>query len=603
MNNEKNTYHKDKINKIKQIIPEIVQDGKINIKEFEKLVKGYETEEDYNYSFTWPGKDEARKGAYIPTTLTLKPNKEKSKKFDETKNLYIEGDNLNVLKILRDNYANLVDLIYIDPPYNTGNEFVYPDDFETPYEDYKKLVGIEDPEGKQLTTNKDTSGRKHTNWLNMMYSRLLLAKDFLSKNGVIFISIDDNEQANLRKMCDEIFGEQNFLAQVVWERAYSPVNLKKNFSESHDYILVYAKNSSGVETEGLKRTEEADDRYSNPDDDPRGPWTSSDISVGPAVEKNIYEITLPSGRKVLPSSGRSWLYSKERYTELYNDNQLWFGEDGNNVPRLKRFLSNVKQGITPMTIWKYEDVGHSQNASQNLKKLMNGKAYFSYPKPVSLIKQIIQLYSDENSIIMDFFAGSSTTAHATMELNAEDYGDRKFIMVQLPEPLEEDSVAYKDGFKNISEISQERIQRAGEKIIKDNPEVKDDLDIGFQTFELSNTNFPQWNEDIEPEDINKQLDMLNGDVIDEVASIYEIMILMKIYQLDEKVEEVYPHIYSVGDNNKSLITVSEKLTDELYNWISENHGGYYQVVIYDNALTQSQKINLMGNLDEKLYTV
>src|SRR5699024_1782602 len=260
-------------------------------------------------------------------------------------------------------------------------------------------------------------------------------------------------QENLKKICNEIFGEQNFLAQVVWERAFSPINLKKNFSESHDYILVYAKNINNVETDGLPRENKQDSLYSNPDNDSRGRWMSSDFSVGPAVEKNIYEITTPAGRKVSPPSGYSWRFSKEKYSELIKENRVWFGEDGKGVPRYKRFLSDVKQGVTPMTIWNYKDVGHSQSASQDLKKLMDGKAYFTYPKPVGLIKRIIQLYSEPDSIILDFFAGSSTTAHATMELNAEDGGNRKFIMVQLPEPLSEKEVAYKDGYKNISEIS------------------------------------------------------------------------------------------------------------------------------------------------------
>jgi len=603
MNNNKNNYYEDKIEKIKQIVPEIVQDEKINVDEFQKLIKGYETDEDYNYTFNWPGKNDAKKGAYIPTTLTLKPNKDKSKNFEETKNLYIEGDNLNALKILRDSYSNKVDFIYIDPPYNTGNEFVYSDNFDAPYEEYKRTVGIEDSEGKQLTTNKDTSGSKHTNWLNMMYPRLLLAKDFLSDEGVIFISIDDNEQANLKKMCDEIFGEQNFLAQIIWERAFSPINLKKNFSESHDYILAYAKNINKVETDGLPRSEAQDSLYKNPDKDPRGPWASGDFSVGPAVESNLYEIITPSGRSVFPPSGYSWRFSEEKYRKLVADNQVWFGEEGDGVPRYKRFLKDVKQGVTPMTIWRHEDVGHSQGASQSLKKLMNGKAYFSYPKPVSLIKQMLQLYSRKDSIVMDFFAGSSTTAHSTLELNAEDGGNRKFIMVQLPEPLQEDSVAYKDGYKNISEISQERIHRAGEKVIEDNPQIKDSLDIGFKSFELTDTNFPQWDENIEIEEITKQLDILNSDVKNEIGSIYEIMILLKIYQLDEKVKEILPHLYSIGDKNKSLVIITEELSKELYTWINNNYEEFYQVVIYDNALTQEQKLNLIGNLEEKLFTI
>jgi len=601
--NKKNDYYEDKIEIIKQIFPEIVQDGKINVSEFQKLVNGYETEEDYNYSFNWPGKDQAKRGAYLPTTLTLKPNKKKSVNFEETNNIYIEGENLNVLKTLRDTYANKVDLIYIDPPYNTGNEFVYPDDFEEPLKNYKELVGIVDSEGKKLKTNTDTSGRKHTNWLNMMYPRLLLAKNYLSDDGVIFISIDDNEQANLKKICDEIFGERNFLAQVIWERAYSPINLKKNFSESHDYMLVYAKNINRVETKGIPRSTEQDSFYINPDNDERGPWKSSDFSVGPAVEKNIYEIETPSGRKVTPPSGRSWLYSKQRYKELLEDNRVWFGEGGNSTPSYKRFLSEVKQGITPMTIWKYNEVGHSQSASQSLKRTFNDKAYFSYPKPVPLIKRIIDLYSKKDSIVMDFFSGSATTAEAVLRKNIEDDGNRKYIMIQLPELLDENDLAFKDGYKTITDIAQERIRRAGEKMIGENSNPDYKLDTGFKVFELTDTNFPQWNEDINEDEIIEQLEVLDSNINDEEAAVYEIMLLLKIYQLDEEVEMVAPHLYSVGNTNKSLITVVDELNQELYEWINSKHKDYYQVIIYDNALNQEQKMNLLGNLGEKLDTI
>ena len=298
----------------------------------------------------------------------------------------------------------------------------------------------------------------------MIYPRLKLAKDLLSDDGVIFISMDDHEQENIKKICDEIFGEANFLAQVIWERAYSPVNLKKHFSESHDYIICYAKNAESCVCNGLPRSAEANDRYSNPDNDPRGAWTSGDLSVGPRVESRVYEITVPSGRKVLPPSGYCWRLDEKTFQQYRKDNRIWFGEGGDNVPRIKRFLSDVKQGITPMTIWKYTEVGHSQDAAQKLKKLFDGKAFFDYPKSVELIKRCLQLYTDNNCYVLDFFSGSATTAHAVMQLNAEDGGHRKFIMVQLPEATDEKSEAYKAGYKTICEIGKERIRRAAKKI-------------------------------------------------------------------------------------------------------------------------------------------
>lgn len=324
----------------------------------------------------------------------------------------------------------------------------------------------------------------------MIYPRLKLARNLLTDDGVIFISIDDNEQENLKKICDEVFGEGNFIAQVIWERAFAPVNLKKHFSESHDYILVYTRNLEQTVSNGLKRTGEADDRYRNPDNDPRGPWQSGDFSVGPAVEANIYEIISPSGRVNLPPNGRSWRVSEEKFKQMVKNNEVWFGSDGNGVPRQKRFLSNVKKGITPMTIWKYQDVGHSQDATKKLKALFDNHMYFEYPKSVDLIKRCIQLYSQEDSLNLDFFSGSATTAHAVMDLNAEDGGHRKYIMVNLPEETDENSEAYKAGYKNICEIGKERIRRAGEKILADNKDKEgiENLDTGFRVFRVDSTN-------------------------------------------------------------------------------------------------------------------
>jgi adenine-specific DNA-methyltransferase len=466
------------------------------------------------YRLEWPGKREAIVTANMPTTNTLRPVREDSVNFDTTENLYIEGDNLEVLKLLQESYLGKIKMIDIDPPYNTGNDFVYKDNFTQDTEEFKADSGMTDDLGNRLVANPETSGRYHSDWLTMMYPRLKLARNLLTDDGVIFIHIDDNEVHNLRKMCDEVFGEVNFVANVIWERSFAPINLKKHFSENHDFIVVYAKSLGNLINNGLPRSDEAIDRYKNPDNDPRGPWQSDNLSVGPAILNKIYEITTPGGRKVMPPDGRCWLLTQERYQEFINDNRIWFGEDGNNVPRIKRFLSEVKNTVTPFTIWKYSEVGHSQDAAQKLKELFDGKDYFDYPKSIELIKRILVLYSNSDSIILDFFSGSATTAHAVMQLNAEDGGNRKFIMVQLPEKTDEKSEAYKAGYQNICEIGKERIRRAGKKIaapsgspeggekertpnLFDNAEsaqllpsgeVGRGLDVGFRVYRLDTSN-------------------------------------------------------------------------------------------------------------------
>lgn len=493
------------IEKIRQLFPNCVterlgKDGKPELAiDFEKLQAELSAEVigegEERYQFTWPDKRAANRLANTPTTMTLRPCREESVDFDHTQNLYIEGDNLDVLKVLRETYLGKVKMIYIDPPYNTGNDFVYNDDFAQSRDEFEETSGLFDEEGNQtidpMQRNTESNGRFHTDWLNMIYPRLKVARDLLSDDGVIFISIDDNEDHNLRKVCDEVFAGNNFIAQVIWERAFSPVNLMKHFSPSHDYILCYAKNIDIAICNGIPRTAEADSRYINPDNDPRGVWSSSDISVGPAVPENIYPITTPSGRIVEPPAGRSWRLSKKAFLERLNDNRIWFGPDGNGVPRIKRFLSELrKQGMTPMTLWKKEDVGHSQDATQKLQKLFDGHKFFDYPKPVELIKRSLSLYTNKDSLILDFFSGSATTAHAVMQINAEDGGNRKFIMVQLPEKTDETSEAYKAGYKNICEIGKERIRRAGRKIKDENKDKEgiEKLDIGFRVLKLDTSN-------------------------------------------------------------------------------------------------------------------
>ncbi len=493
----------DNIAKIGQLFPEVLtessdENGRLRPAiDFDKLrqflsreiVEGRES-----YEFTWVGKRGAIAEAGKPTTQTLRPDLEESVDFDKSENVFITGDNLEVLKVLQESYLGKIDMIYIDPPYNTGKDFVYSDKFQMSEEELADEMDLRDEEGLQrvgLTKNEKSSARYHSDWLNMMYPRLVLARNLLKDSGVIFISIDDNEQANLKAICDEIFGEENFVADVIWERAFAPVNLKKHFSESHDYILVYAKKIEFAINRGIPRSEDSNSRYQNPDNDVRGPWTSGDLSVGPAVPSNIYEIISPSGRSIFPPSGRSWLLSKERFEEFIADNRIWFGANGDNVPRIKRFLSEVKNTVTPMTIWKYADVGHSQSASQDLKKIFDGKAYFTYPKPVPLMKQIVQLYSEKDGLVLDFFAGSATTADAVMQLNAEDGGNRKYILCTLDEQVADKSAAKEAGYETIDQISRERIRLAAKKIQDEHPETVGKQDFGFRAYKLDSSNFKE----------------------------------------------------------------------------------------------------------------
>ena len=415
------------------------------------------------YQFTWPDKKKSILLANAPIAKTLRPCREESVDFDTTENLYIEGDNLDVLKLLQETYLGKIKMIYIDPPYNTGKDFVYGDNFAQSTDEYLATSGQFDNEGNRLVPNAESNGRFHTDWLNMLYPRLKLAKDLLADDGVIFISIDDNEVENLKKVCNEIFGEQNAVSSVIWIKKYGIQNDAKYFSTSHDYLLVYAKNITVYKTLLLPRTAQQDDRYKNPDNDPRGPWKAADFTVPHHSDNRVFEITLPSGRKVTPAQGRSWGASQEEIEVLIKENRLWFGKDGNSVPSLKKFLTEVKNGLTPTTVWHYDDVGHTDKAAKDLAAILE-KKIFDYPKPVDLIKQTLRISSNSDDIILDFFSGSATTAHAVMQLNAEDGGNRKFIMVQLPEETDEKSEAYKAGYKNICEIGKERIRRAGAKI-------------------------------------------------------------------------------------------------------------------------------------------
>ena len=446
---------------------------------------------DEMYQFTWPGKQEARREAARPITKTLRPVVEDSVDWDNTQNLYIEGDNLEVLKLLQKSYMGKVKMIYIDPPYNTGNDFVYDDDFARSQNEEELASGNVDELGNRYRKNTDTNGRFHSDWCSMMYSRLMVARSLLTDDGVIFISIDDNEQRNLKNICDEIFGSSNFIAQLIWERAYSPKNDAKYISNSHDYVLMYALDLEKFTIGRLPRTEEANARYSNPDNDPRGVWKASDMSVKTYTSSCDYKITTPSGKIVEPPAGRCWSLSAKAFAERLQDNRIWFGPNGDSTPSIKRFLSELKyEGMAPTSILFYKEVGHSQEGAKEVVSLFGNKGVFDGPKPVRLLERLITLANlKSDSIVMDFFSGSATTAHALMKVNAEKQTSYKFILVQLPEEVSE--TKKEQGYKTICGIGKERIRRAGKKIKEEFPLTTQKLDTGFRVFRLADSNFEE----------------------------------------------------------------------------------------------------------------
>lgn len=492
----------------------------------DSIVEGREE----HYQFTWPDKKKAMLAANAPITATLRPvvadsvGKDGTPGGFDSENLYIEGDNLEVLKLLQETYLGKVKMIYIDPPYNTGNDFVYEDDFAQRTEDYMGNSGQYDEEGNRMVTNTESNGRFHTDWLNMIYPRLKIAKDLLAEDGVIFISIDDGEAANLLKVCNDIFGESNFVADLIWQKKFSRSNDATYFSTMHDHILCYCKsnimqNENGWRIGLLPRDGEIPNGYANPDNDPRGVWTSVILSAKSGSDSLLYEIQTPSGRKVLPPSGRYWSCSKDTFEKWKADGRIWFGSNGDGTPRKKTFLSEVQQGLRPNTILFQDSVGNNQEAKQETKALFNGYGVFDGPKPVRLLNVLLKIANTkDDSIILDFFSGSATTAHAVMKLNAEDGGHRKFIMVQLPEKTDEKSEAYKAGYKNICEIGKERIRRAGKQILSAGGQLSMDrvrldtnstlntpnstLDVGFRCLRLDSSNME--NVYYTPEEVSQQ---------------------------------------------------------------------------------------------------
>ena len=561
------------------------------------------------YQFTWPDKRNAIRLANAPTTDTLRPCREESVDFDNTQNLYIEGDNLEVLKLLRENYLGKVKMIYIDPPYNTGNDFVYNDDFVQTAGDYVHNSGQEDEEGNRLVANTESNGRFHTDWLNMIYPRLKVAKDLLSEDGVIFISIDDNELKNLENICNEIFGEANFVATIVWQKKYAATNDSKGFSTTHDYIIAFQK-SSKFSRNLLPRTAEQNQPYKFDDNDGRGLWRSDNLLVKSFSPSGVYPITNPNtGVEYYPPKGSCWRASQDTMKIWLVENRIFFGKDGKGAPQLKRYLNEVQQGRVPITWWTFEEVGHNDEANKEVSALFEQKTPFDTPKPVRLLLQMLRIGSNKDSLILDFFSGSATTAHAVMQLNAEDGGNRKFIMVQLPEATDEKSEAYKAGYKNICEIGKERIRRAGKKIVEELEKKKVEeglfagssagsearpLDIGFRVLKLDSSNM----QDVyySPEQFNENLlfeDNIKHDRTDEDL-LFQAMIELGI-ELSAKIEQreiAGKTVWSVADNYL-MACFDKDVNETAITEIARQHPYYF--VLRDSSLATD---NVADNFEQ-----
>lgn len=568
-----------------------------------ELSKGIVEGQQERYQFTWPGKREAMRIANTPTNMTLRPDRESSVDFDNTGNLYIEGDNLEVLKILREDYLGKVKMIYIDPPYNTGNDFVYEDDFSQTSGEFRGKSGMFDEDGNMILqnyeVNSESNGRFHTDWLNMIYPRLKVARDLLTEDGVIFISIDDNEVENLRKVCDEVFGERNFIAQLIWERAFSPKNDARFVSNSHDYVLMFTRNIDSFVIGRLDRTAEANARYSNPDNDPRGVWMSSDISVKTYNAACDYPITTPSGKIIEPPAGRCWSLSKKAFFERLQDNRIWFGPNGDNTPRIKRFLSELKfDGMAPTSILFYKDVGHSQEGAQEVVSLFGDKGVFDGPKPVRLLQRLITLANlKDDSIVLDFFSGSATTAHALMKTNLEKGTDRKFILVQLPEKVSDKK---KDqGYGTICEIGKERIRRAGKKIMEelatkkaenglfDKESEQTRLDVGFRVLKLDTSNMqdvyytPEDSSASTLFDDNVKPDRTPEDLLFQVMLEYNLPLSAKI----ERKTIAGKEVFSVNDDYL-IACFDENVNETVITEVAKRKPLYF--IMRDSSLSSDQ---------------
>ncbi len=498
------------IQQLKCLFPEAVTEDKVDFDKLKAILdeQGALATGPELYGFNWPGKNAARRIILEPSYGTLRPCPEESVEFDKAQNLFIEGDNLEVLKLLQNSYSRKIKMIYIDPPYNTGKEFIYPDNFREGLQDYLKYSGQVDDAGFKVSTNTETNGRYHSRWLSMMYPRLFLARNLLREDGVIFVSIDDNEAHNLRLVMNEIFGEENFLANISWQGMDTIKNDARYFSANCESVLAYSKNTDKTVIAGIKKTEKQRRTYKNYDDDPRGDYLLTPLHAKSGSEASVYEFTFPNGQVWKAPPGRYPRYSINSLQKLVDDERIYLDPTGKRTPQKKTYWSETGDRMRPPTFWRYEQFGSTRQGNQELREIL-GRGKFDNPKPLRLMTQIVNLLEGKDSIILDFFAGSCTMAHAVLKLNAEDGGNRKFICIQLPEPCGENSEAHKAGYKTIADIGKERIRRAIKKLESDSSEKlnlqgngkvqAEQAKMGFKVFKLGDSNFKLWEPGEEPD--------------------------------------------------------------------------------------------------------
>lgn len=592
--------------KLKELFPEVFTEGsKIDFDQLKRTLGEMVDNGKERFGMNWAGKADCFKTIQQPSVATLVPCPEESIDFDTTENVFIEGDNLEVLKLLQKSYLGKIKMIYIDPPYNTGKDFVYPDNYSENLDTYLEYTGQIDGKGRKFSTNVDTDGRFHSKWINMMYPRLFLAKNLLREDGVIFISIDDCELKNLRSICDEIFGEENFVGNIVWQKKYAATNDSKGFSTMHDYIVVYKKSDS-FNRLLLPRTEELNKPYKNDDNDGRGLWRTGDLLVKSFSRTAVYPIVNPNtGVEYFPAEGSSWRASKETMQTWLGENRIYFGKDGKGAPQLKRYLNEVQAGKVPTTWWPFDEVGHNDAANKELKAIFGTKPPFDTPKPSTLIKRILQVSTTKNDLVLDFFAGSATTAQAVMDISKEESNNRKFICIQLPELCDENSEAYKQGYKTIAEISKERIRRVGKK---NKTEVNNDLltidstlyDFGFRVFKLQKSNFQVWDAALEKDATNIQLALESHiDHIDPNATQQAILfeLLLKAgFELTTPIETLTlanKTVFSIAEGTL-LICLEKELTLDLIKAIADIEPS--RVIVLDEGFQNNDQLKTNASL-------
>jgi len=581
----------DNISKLKELFPEVLTEGKVDFKLLQDILGNEIEEEEEFYRFTWAGKSQSRREAHKPSTGTLRPFKEESVDWDTTQNLYIEGDNLEVLKLLQKSYSNKVKMIYIDPPYNTGKDFVYKDNYKDNLKNYQQVTGQVDSEGNKMSTNSESEGRYHSNWLNMMYPRLRLARNLLTEDGIIFMSIDDNEVDNLRKLGDEIFGEDNFVIQIAWRKSDNQANIG-NIARVKEYIVCFSKNKQHLNFNKIPLTEKAKKEYSYKDEEG---FFRRGILLHKTRGRHYYDVKTKNGKTL----NGPWMIKEEEFLELDKNNEILWTSSGDEQPYGKIYL-HKSTGQIPNDFWD-TTFGSNQEASLSLESLLD-KRIFDFPKSTKLLKNLLTIGSDKNSIILDFFSGSSSTADAIFQLNNDDEGMRKFIMVQLPEPTDEKSEAFKSGYKFITEIGKERIRRAGKKVKEENPLLSGNLDTGFKVFKLDSSNIKGWdglpdnleNSLFESQD-NIKSDRTEEDVLFEILLKYGLDLTLPI---EEKIIEG-KKVFNVGFGALFICLGNEltsKVAEGIGQWKETLKPETCRVIFKDGGFTDVEKTNSVQTL-------